>query len=489
MGKSAEEMYNELLTMESVSSFLGNGDDDDGEEFLTSKEKVKLQKEVEERFGIKPASRADIDEEFQFKSYAKKRVHKYTETEMKQIRESCERTIVHDYGDNDIFHMSDEERAEKDMLADLSMKLGGLKRTYRRVDQYIEAMRIVMQAWDLLERRANFLHSRDDFFTMVGEGRIVSGRIIMPKLKKMDTYNMDTLIKYISNPELDPTELVPEDQAGSSDQLDFIEDRDDYQRYYQEYIETNNLDEDDYDVMNDADQYAKDKIEEEEMMRLLSEEEAQFLTENIDNPPEISVKPVPRKYIKGYDRRSIFTKKKRKKLNKADRMIQEDTHDMLTKIQNNPANIADAEYNRSYVLTNNMFDTSKPPKDFWDDLHFDGSWANEADVFIYNLVTMEELMKQHPPKSKYLTYADHQLNQFFQAAERNGINMLEIRRLMEMPANGSVSSKMEVDEMVKENKKLEGAIIQRITKLNNDPKFKKLVDKAEKALNKYYDNQ
>jgi len=36
----------------------------------------------------------------------------------------------------------------------------------------------------------------------------------------------------------------------------------------------------------------------------------------------------------------------------------------------------------------------------------------------------------------------------------------------------------------KENRKMESQIIQRITKQNNDPKFKKLVAKAEKALNR-----
>ena len=39
----------------------------------------------------------------------------------------------------------------------------------------------------------------------------------------------------------------------------------------------------------------------------------------------------------------------------------------------------------------------------------------------------------------------------------------------------------------KENKKLESAILQRITKLNGDPSFKKLATKAENALNKRFE--
>jgi len=38
-------------------------------------------------------------------------------------------------------------------------------------------------------------------------------------------------------------------------------------------------------------------------------------------------------------------------------------------------------------------------------------------------------------------------------------------------------------KVAKQNKKTEAALLQRITKLNNNPKFKKLVTKAEKAIN------
>ena len=45
---------------------------------------------------------------------------------------------------------------------------------------------------------------------------------------------------------------------------------------------------------------------------------------------------------------------------------------------------------------------------------------------------------------------------------------------------------------VKETKKIEKAILQRVTKLNGDPKFKKIIAKAEKAINDrhadYYHN-
>ena len=496
MSKTLEEMYNDLLSEENTGTrYSYSGDDydyEDNEDFITSKELVKAQQQLDEQFGVIPGrgSNKDIEEEIYFKSYAKKRVHKYTQTELEQIRKSCETTIVHDYGDNDIFHMSDEDRAENDMLAEISMKLGGLKRTYRRVDQYVEAMRTVIQAWELLESKANFVHSPDEFFTMVGEGRIISNRIIMPKLKKMDNYNLDILIKYISNPEMDASELVPtkgESKDPWYDQFDLDEDPE-YQEYYQEFMDLHKDDEemDQYELITKADEYARSKIEEDEFTRLLDPDEAEYIYEHIDNPLDIKVKPIPRKFIKGYDKRSFFSDKKKHK--KKDRVIIEDVHELLKTIQNNPENREGSEYSRSYIIANSMFDTEKPFKDFWDNLYFDGSWADDTDVYMLDLITREELMKQHPPRERYLTYADKELSNFFSVAEQNGINTIELRRRMELTESGSIVTKSEAKAKEKENRKLESAIIQRITSLNNDPKFKKLISKAENALDKYYSN-
>ena len=203
---------------------------DDTESFITSKEIVENKEKIE-KSGISidiPIEPADIEEEVHFKRYTKKRAHKYTESEMKAIRESCVSTIVHDYGERDIYHISDEERRKNDMLADLSMRLSTVKRVYNKVDQYIEAMRVVVEAWELLEKN-NYIHTKDEFFEMVAEGTIISNRIIMPKLKKADRYNMDTIIMYISNPELDAKDLLPKKNTVRDnwyDQFDDVDEED-----------------------------------------------------------------------------------------------------------------------------------------------------------------------------------------------------------------------------------------------------------------------
>ena len=271
----------------------------------------------------------------------------------------------------------------------------------------------------------------------------------------MDNYNIDMIIKYISNPELDASTLIPETPK-KDPWYDF------------------------YDEENDS-----DETEEEEMARLLSPEEVQYIIDNIDNPPEIKVENIKPKYIKGYDRKLFGSTKK--KDNKNDRYSKESLHDLLNKIQSNPEFSYSSDYTRSFLITNSMFEPDDTPKDiFWDNLFFDGSWADDDDVYLYDLAVREELLKQHPANEKYLTYGDQELKNFFKILEDNGVNTVDLRRKMNITSD-AISEK-EAKMSKKENKKLESDIIQRIDKLNKNPKFKKLVTKAENALNKYYED-
>ena len=81
----------------------------------------------------------------------------------------------------------------------------------------------------------------------------------------------------------------------------------------------------------------------------------------------------------------------------------------------------------------------------------------------------------------YITNADKELQTFFRTMEDNGVNVIELRRRMNM-SNDTLNTQ-ESNKTKKENKKIESALIQRITKLNGDPKFKKIVSKAEKSIN------
>ncbi len=449
-----EKMLDEELFNTSSTPTASN-DPDEEEDFFTSKEIVKMHQEGrindEEMTNIVNGP-IEIEEDVHFKRYTQRREHKYTEQEMEEIRNGAKRTIVHDYSENDRYHISDEERVKNDSLAELSAKLGGLKKMYRKVDQYIYAMRIVVEAWEMLEKKENFVHDSKEFYQMVSSGKIYHSGILMPKLKSMDKYNLDLLVMYISNPELDPTDLVPKDEMKKRDP--FYDDWDD--------------EEDD------------EESEEEEMARLMSPEEIQFILDNEDNPPVMKVHDVKPKYIKGYDQKGFSNKKKFKK---KERIYTESLHDILKKIQSNPNNRSNArDYPRTFLVTNSMFEPHKKEKDFWDDLYFDGSWTNENDLFLYDMAVREKMLSQHPAGESYITNADKELQDFFRTLEDNGVNVIELRRRMNM-SNEAIQNE-EAKKTKKENKKIESALIQRISKLNGDPKFKKLVAKAEKAISR-----
>ena len=446
MGKSIFDRYQDLLDEEEAAhglmQFNKPINDDEVDMLFGSEDIAEMQDKLPDVPDvITPKGPVKAEEEVHFHRYTTRRQHKYTEKEMEAIRESCKASIVHDYAASDMFHMSDEERAANDLLAEIRMKLHGIKSTYSKVDQYIRAMRVVVEACEMIEQKANFLHSEEEFFSMVANGKIYISGVPMPRLRKADRYNPEVLIKYISNPDLDPEDLVYKDRYADSFYTDDPEESD-----------------------------------EERMYRLIDENECQYINDNVDDPPMMRVKKIKRKYIKGYDRKSIFSSKKKKKESKKDRYMRESLHDLLNKIQSNPLNNGSG-YSSSWMLTNGLFDTDKEEKD-----PFDGSWTDENDLLIYDMAVRDKMLDQHPAGERYLTNQDKELQTFFRTMEENGINVVELRRIMNMGEDQV--KRAESKKVRRDNKKIEAALVQRIEKLNGNEKFRKLVAKAEKAINK-----
>lgn len=460
MGKKLDDsyfkMYEDLLEDESNdtnSVFRINKNrkffDEEPERFITDDElEEKIQKQNNPDLPRVPKGPIKIEEQIQFKRYTKRHQHKYTEKEMEEIRKGCEESLVHDYSKNDMYHLSDEEREKLDSLAKMRVKIGKLHKTYGKVDEYIEAMRIFVEAWELLEKEENYLHSEEEFFKMVAEGKIYNSSIIMPHLRKMDKYNKELLYKYICNPNLDPKDLVANKNVDPDD--DF---------YYED------------------DETAEDKME-----RLLSPEEALFVEQYEDNPPDMEFKEIKNKYIKGYDQKNFYNSKK-KKLSKKEKFLVNDIHRILNRIQNNVAYANTDMYAKSWYITSSLFEKEKKKESVYDKIPFDGSWTSKDDLMLYDLAIQEEIANEHPYGEMYLTNSDKQLSEFFKVMEENGLNVVELRRRMNMSENDLKEN--DIKKTKRENRKKEAAIMQRITKLNGDPKFKKLVSKAEKAINEH----
>lgn len=439
MATDVYDLYNSLLEMESSTDDVVVPD---GEDFITSKDIAKMKEESEEENPI--LQDVKKKEESHFKRFTSRRQHKYTESEMEAIREGCRNTIVHDYGTRDIYHMSDEERAKNDMLAEVSLKLSKLKRTYRRLDQYIEAMRVVYEAWEILSK-SNYVHTKDEFFRMVAEGQIVSNRIIMPKLKGMNKYNIDTIIEYISHPEMDVSKFAPK-QVNDY----FLDDE-------------------------------EDESEEEQMYRLLSEEEVKMILDE-ESIPSMEVSNLNRKFIKGYDKNVVFKSKKKVKGSKKEREIRQDTSDMLMKIQNG---VGKGYGTYSYSLTNSIFRPDKKEKaSEWDKkLFFDGSWRKKSDVEVYNLAIIDTMLDQKISADSFVTVQNQHINAVCSTLTDLGIEDMTVRTFTNQTKEGK--NKEDRKKILKSNRKTEKMILQRIINLNNKEEFKKEVKKIEKKYNDY----
>lgn len=445
MPMSTNDMYDMLLGWENESKGFEKRypqhDIEDAEIFMTSKEIAK-QKRFEESGGTGSYQHHEEPEVLHFKKYNKRREHKYTEHEMELMRASCKNTIVHDYGNFDWYHISDKERKENDQLSEISLQLAKLKRTYRRVDQYIEAMRVVFHAWNLLSKM-NFIHTKKEFFSMISKGKIISNRIIMPKLKAKGSYNVDLLAAYIANPHMDVSHLAPKKQT-----IDDI-------------------------FLSDEEAMIKEK----EIEMLISPEEAKYVEEHKNNPESLHIEYIKPKYIKGYSNRNL---KRRKKESKSDFKFRKSLAESLKRIENSSHY---KDFGRSYMITHSLFEVNENREmDFWEKFPFTGKWTSKNDAYLYNLATEAAMLNETPPRERYLTYADKNMDSVFRAMEDQGVSTIELRRRL---SADTTKTKEKVKK--KENKKLEAAIINRIEKLNVSREFKKLAKKAEEALGRYED--
>lgn len=418
MNEQYLKMFNEMNNSLDFKSNRFNSED--VEEFSFNNEKESTEKQ-------KSNSSVPIDETIHFKRYSVRRERNYTEKEMTEIKSKCQNTIVNDYGTNDFYHISDEERQKNDNLAEIAMKLASVKSLYRRLDQYIEAMRIVYKAWELLSEQ-NVVHSKKEFFKMVAKGEIISHRIIIPQLKNIKKYNMDLIIRYISNPELDVSVFAPKND-------------------YEEYIE-----EEDF---------------EEQMFRMLSPEDIAYIQERHEHPEQVEqmkVNELPNKLMKNY-----LQPKSNKKTNLHQQTFNKIV-DATRKIGSNGSQT---------IFGSSLFDLKKD-KSVYDKIEFKSSWRKSKDADFFNMLIDEAILDE--PANRYKSKADLKMNEFYNELDRAGINW---RQSVSYLSNLTPFNQEQDENKIKENKKIEKSILKRIAEMNKNPKFIDLVKKAENRLTEY----
>lgn len=447
MKVDVDSLYEEMIR-EKARSMQNNSNfsEDDIEGFVTSEDYFK--DDTQENRGSGNRLSKEDDESFVYKRYTTRREYKYTEQEMEAIRNGCLVTFVHDYVQDDFYHVSDEDRSKYDALAEISMKLGAIKSVYRRVDQYVLAMRTVYKAWEILATK-NTIYTRDEFFKLVGKGKITSSKIILPALKNSNKYNMDKIMQYIDDEELDPEDLLPIK----------IED------------------------INDT--YYDDDEREDEIARIFSQEELELLDklEKDDGNTVSDIKTVElkRKFVSSGD---YYSSKSKHKLNKRDKHFYQTMAPVIKSIRNR--NKIDHGY-----CTAVIDDLSKKDDDsgrLFDDIMFHGSWESDIDVRLYDIAVTDMMNDTPIMGERNLTYNDVIERKFYKTLSDHGINDIKIKRNVE--GSGADETKRKKKQVLRENKIREEKFINRVTNLQGNPKFIKLIKKAKKDIetHRYADN-
>ena len=247
-------------------------------------------------------------------------------------------------------------------------------------------------------------------------------------MKNINKYNKELIEKYISNPELDASIFAPEDKL--------------------------------------APLYSSDEDIEEEMNCLLTDEDYQNIQAFNDNTcSEIEVEELPDKFMKNYLQPKYDKKKNYHQI-------------VFNQIMNENRKVM--TLGNQYIFSSSMFDRAKK-ESAYDKIQFKGSWKNADDVDYFNM--MIDRVKLDEPADKWRTNADEQLQEFYNEMDRVGINWRQAS--VNENNNSSVFEKNREKISIKENKKLERDILNRIVEMNNNKKFKELSKNAEEKLNKF----
>ena len=94
---------------------------------------------------------------------------KIPERRKAKILEEFEVVVVRDFGDD--YHLSEEERKARNRFYDAFKVLRKAKRTYRRINEYVDVMREVLKCLDLVAKD-NGIYDPDEFKRLFMKGEI-----------------------------------------------------------------------------------------------------------------------------------------------------------------------------------------------------------------------------------------------------------------------------------------------------------------------------
>jgi hypothetical protein len=99
---------------------------------------------------------------------------------LEQLKEELSCVVVHDFGDE--YHLSEEERREKNALYDAFKKFRKYKHTYRKLDEYVVVMREALSCLKAVAEN-NGVYSEDEFIKLFLRKKIEIAGLRLPRYK------------------------------------------------------------------------------------------------------------------------------------------------------------------------------------------------------------------------------------------------------------------------------------------------------------------
>jgi hypothetical protein len=123
-----------------------------------------------------------------------------------KVKATFDHVVVHEFDDD--YHRTEEERKAKNAYYETFKRLKKAKKTYRRIDEYVEVMRIALQCLDAVAEN-NGIYDPEKFKMMFLNGEIYINGLEFPKYKGKDrkSYSWSYIAEFILG-NGDPSELV-----------------------------------------------------------------------------------------------------------------------------------------------------------------------------------------------------------------------------------------------------------------------------------------
>ena len=163
-----------------------------------------------------------VDDEKRKEELRNKKVY-IPERRIEQMKAEYDCVVVRDFGDE--YHLSEEEREEKNKFYSAFRKFSKFKHKYRKLDEYVVAMREAIKCLDFVADN-NGVYTPDEFKKLFFRDKIYVNGLVFPKYSGRNKKNIswDYVTEFILS-DRDPKEILPskDDTIYSEEELEEME--------------------------------------------------------------------------------------------------------------------------------------------------------------------------------------------------------------------------------------------------------------------------